>query len=139
MAFENEALWHERDISHSSVERVIAPDATHALDFAIKRINGVIAGLEVDEAKMALHIDETKGAIFSEGVLLALVGKGVLRQEAYGWVQSAAKRQKSEGLSFEDALCSEAKIAAHLSRDDVIKLCDLKTHLRCVDEMFARF
>jgi adenylosuccinate lyase len=139
MAFENEALWHERDISHSSVERVIAPDATHALDFAIKRMNSVIAGLEVDEAKMRLHIDETKGAIFSEGVLLALVGKGVLRQEAYGWVQSAAKRQKAEGASFEDALCSEAKIAEHLSRAEVIKLCDLKTHLKYVDEMFARF
>jgi adenylosuccinate lyase len=138
MAFENQALWHERDISHSSVERVIAPDATSALDFAIKRMNDVVVGLEVDEKQMALHVEQTKGAIFSESVLLALVAKGVLRQEAYGYVQAAAKRQSAEAISFERALIESAEVKKHLSSEEILKACDVQSHLKHVDEMFAR-
>lgn len=139
MAFENQALWHERDISHSSVERVIAPDATHALDFAISRMTGVINGIEIDARQMQQHIDETKGAVFSGAILLALVNKGVLRQQAYGWVQSVAKKQKSDAISFEAALLGNLQINQHLDEDEVRELCDLTSHLRYVDEIFKRF
>lgn len=139
MAFENQALWHERDISHSSVERVIAPDATLALDFAIVRMTGLVAGIEVNEDHMREHIDETKGAIFSESILLALVAKGVLRQEAYGWVQSAAKRQKAESIAFEAALALEHNITKLLTPAEISGLCDLRSHLKHIDTIFKRF
>jgi adenylosuccinate lyase len=138
-AFENQALWHERDISHSSVERVIVPDATHALDFAILRMIAVIEGLEIDAKQMQQHIDETKGSVFSEAILLALVSKGVLRQEAYGWVQAATKSQKTDSISLEAALSSDQNIAKLLSGADIRELCDLRSHLKHVDTIFARF
>src|SRR6185295_14789181 len=89
-ALENIALWHERDISHSSVERVIAPDATIALDFALARMAGVVEGLEVRAEAMAANLARTSGAVFSEQVLLALVRKGVARDQAYRWIQRHA-------------------------------------------------
>jgi len=138
MSLENQALWHERDISHSSVERVIAPDATQALDFAIKRMTLVITGLEVSEENMKKHVDETMGAMFSETILLLLVNKGVLRQEAYGWVQSAAKKQKAEGISFESALLANIDIAQFLSGDQIKQACDVGQHLKHVEAIFKR-
>src|SRR5207248_1350253 len=86
-AFEDIALWHERDISHSSVERIIAPDATSALDFMLHRMTGVVRDLVVHPENMTANLERWRGAVFSEAVLLALVRKGVARDEAYRWVQ----------------------------------------------------
>ena len=98
-ALENMALWHERDISHSSVERVIAPDATIVLDFMLARLAGVVDGLEVRPDAMARNLARLGGAVFSEQVLLALVRKGVARDDAYRWVQRARPRRATSARS----------------------------------------
>src|SRR5438046_4071114 len=99
-AMENVGLWHERDISHSSVERFIAPDATTTLAFMLDRAAGLVDGLVVYDQNMRKNLEKTGGLFFSEGVLLALVGKGVGRQEAYTWVQRDAMRTWREGAGF---------------------------------------
>lgn len=137
-AYENQALWHERDISHSSVERVIAPDATTVLDFALTRMTQVVRGLEVDAEKMRSHIDATQGMLFSEGVLLALVKKGVLRQKAYEWVQRAALSARQGVGTFAANLKADADVAKHLSAEGVDEIFDEQHHLRHVDVIFAR-
>ena len=101
-ALENIALWHERDISHSSVERVIAPDATIALDFMLHRMTGVVRDLVVHAEAMSANLERFRGAVFSEAVLLALVRKGVARDEAYRWVQRNGMKAM-EGADFRDA------------------------------------
>src|SRR5689334_10179557 len=114
-ALENVALWHERDISHSSVERVIAPDATIALDFALARLAGVVEGLEVRPEAMAANLARTSGAVFSEQVLLALVRKGVARDQAYRWIQ----RHALAGGDLAKALAGDAEVRAHLSAEEL--------------------
>ncbi len=137
-ALENQALWHERDISHSSVERVIAPDATTALDFALLRMTRVVEGLEVDAAKMLEHVQATDGLIFSEAVLLALVKKGVLRQEAYVWVQEAAMKARQGQGGFVATLKGHVEIGKHLAAHEIDEAVDVKQHLRHVDGIFAK-
>ncbi len=138
-AFENQALWHERDISHSSVERIIGPDATGLLGFALDRCQRVIEGLVVDKARMQQHLDAAGGLVFSEGVLLALVETGVLRQTAYGWVQRAAMRSRDEaGVSFFEALQQEPEVTARLDEARLTELFDVAHHVRHVDTIFAR-
>lgn len=137
-ALENQALWHERDISHSSVERMIAPDATATLDFSLKRMHVVLAGLEVDKEAMAKHIEDTGGLIYSEGVLLALVDTGVLRQEAYGWVQVAAKESRAGQGPFAERVKAHPEIAKRLEPARVDELFDPHHHLRHVGKVFAR-
>ncbi|MCC7071921.1 MAG: adenylosuccinate lyase [Deltaproteobacteria bacterium] len=133
-SLEDVALWHERDISHSSVERVIAPDATTALHFALTRTERLVRGLVVDAARMAHNLASAGDIVGSGAVLLALVERGVARQEAYGWVQRCALA----GGDFRAALKADGEIAARVAPADVDRLLSVENHLRHVDAMFAR-
>jgi adenylosuccinate lyase len=133
-ALENIALWHERDISHSSVERVIAPDATIALDFMISRITGVLRELEVRPDAMRKNLDATGGRLASERILLALVEAGVVREEGYRWVQRCAL---AEG-DFRAAILADPDVSRTLQRDVVLGCFELDHALRHVDTIIDR-
>jgi adenylosuccinate lyase len=137
-AMENIPLWHERDISHSSVERVIAPDATIALDFMLRRMTYVLANLCVYPENMARNLAKTGGAVFSEKVLLALVGKGVARDVAYRMVQPHALRVGKEGGDLKRELLADAEIRRYLSAQEIDDLWDVKHHLANIDVIFRR-
>ncbi len=137
-SLENVALWHERDISHSSVERVIAPDATIVLDFALARLTGVIDGLVVYPENMQKNIGLTRGLWHSQGVLLALVDRGVARDTAYQWVQRNALKVWENKGEFKDLLLADEDIASTLGADAIEKLFDLSHHLKFVDNIFER-
>lgn len=136
-ALEDIALWHERDISHSSVERVIAPDATIALHFMLHRLGGTVRGLVVHADAMAANLERSRGAVFSEAVLLALVRKGVARDQAYRWVQRAGL-QALEGADFRTEVAHDADIARHLSAAELAQLFDLRHQLRYEEVLFQR-
>jgi adenylosuccinate lyase len=133
-ALENMALWHERDISHSAVERVIAPDATIALDFTLARLARVVEELEVRPETMAANLKRLGGAIFSEHVLLALVRKGVARDEAYRWIQ----RHALDGGDLQKRLMDDADVRRHLDATELASLFDITHSLRHIDALFAR-
>lgn len=137
-ALENIPLWHERDISHSSVERVIAPDATILLDFLLHRMAQVIETLVVYPDNMKKNLDRLKGLIFSQRVLLALTEKGVSREAAYQLVQQNAMRVWEENADFLETLVSDSKVTEHLPANEIKALFDLKVHLRHVDTIFKR-
>jgi adenylosuccinate lyase len=137
-ALENVALWHERDISHSSVERVIGPDATIVLDFALARLTRVIEGLVVFPENMQKNLDLTKGLWHSQGVLLALVDKGVARDTAYGWVQRNALKVWDGKEDFKDLLKKDEDVVRVLGADAIDGLFDLSHHLKYVDTIFER-
>jgi len=137
-ALENVALWHERDISHSSVERVIGPDATTVLDFMLVRLAGVIEGLTVMPSNIAKNLDLTKGLWQSQQVLLALVDKGVARDTAYTWVQRNALKAWETGVAFKDLMQQDADIAGTLGSEAIKDLFDLRHHLSHIDTIFAR-
>lgn len=137
-ALEDVALWHERDISHSSVERMIAPDATSTLAFMLERSAGLIEGLVVYDQNLRKNLEKTGGLFFSEGVLLELVAKGVARQEAYVWVQRNAMKAALHGENFLDALVADADVASKLSEHEVRKCFDLSHVLRHVEGMVER-
>ncbi len=137
-AMENVALWHERDISHSSVERGIAPDATIHLDFALHRLAGVIENLVVYPERMQENLDKLGGLIFSQRILLALTQAGVSREDSYSWVQRAAMPAwRGEGR-FIDNLKADKDVAAHIEPSQLDKLFDLDHHTRHVDVIFKR-
>jgi len=136
-ALEDIALWHERDISHSSVERVIAPDATIALDFMLHRMAGVVRDLVVLPETMRANLERWRGAVFSEAVLLALVRKGIAREEAYRWVQRNGLKAM-EGADFRAAVGSDPDIARHLSAGELAELFDLRHQLRYEEVLFQR-
>jgi adenylosuccinate lyase len=136
-ALENVALWHERDISHSSVERMIAPDATALADFMLRRAAGLVDGLVVHQARMRKNLDLTGGLIFSESVMLSLVGTGLARQQAYEMVQRAALKARDEGGDFKTLLGADPEIKKRLG--DKLDACfDLTHHLRHADVIFQR-
>lgn len=137
-ALENVALWHERDISHSSVERVIGPDSTLLLDFMLFRMTRVIDGLVVYPENMKRNMKLTEGLTFSQRFLLALVDKGVDRQEAYVLVQRNAMPVWEEGKDFQEMLLADAGVRAHLSEEEIENCFDLQVHLRHVDTLFER-
>jgi adenylosuccinate lyase len=137
-ALENVALWHERDISHSSAERVIIPDSTILLDFMIHRLKGVLANLVVYPDNLRANLEASRGLVFSQGLLLALVHKGLSRDEAYRLTQAAAMRVWEEGGNFRDRVLADPEIGKHLSRGELEELFDLKHHLRHVDALFRR-
>ena len=139
-ALENVALWHERDISHSSVERFIGPDATITLDFALVRLAGVIDKLVVYPERMQKNLDRMGGLIHSQRVLLALTQAGISREEAYSLVQrNAMKVWESDGqLSLIDLLKGDAEVAQRLSNEQLDALFDLGYHLKHVDTIFSR-
>jgi adenylosuccinate lyase len=139
-ALENVALWHERDISHSSVERMIGPDATVTLDFALARLTGVIDKLLVYPERMARNMNRMGGLIHSQRVLLALTQAGASREDAYRLVQrNAMKVWESDGaLSLEELLKADPDVTARLSPDEIAARFDLDYHLKHVDTIFAR-
>jgi adenylosuccinate lyase len=137
-ALENVALWHERDISHSSVERMIGPDATVTLDFALARLTGVIEKLVVYPANMARNMDRFRGLVHSQRVLLALTQKGASREDAYAMVQRNAMKVWEEGRDFRAELEADPEVRARLSSDEIGALFDLGHHTRHVDTIFAR-
>lgn len=137
-ALEDVVLWHERDISHSSVERIIAPDATITLDFALNRLSEVIEGLQVNKERMRLNIDLQKGLIYSQRVLLALVSKGMLRDEAYKVVQGTAKRVWYGEGEFKDLLSQDKQVRERLSYEELNNLFDPSYYTKNIDSVFKR-
>jgi adenylosuccinate lyase len=137
-AMENIPLWHERDISHSSVERVIAPDATIALDFMLRRMTYVLGNLCVYPENMKRNLEKSGGAVFSEKVLLALVEKGVARDIAYRMVQRHALKVGKEGGDLKRELLVDAEIRRHLSSQEIEAIWSVKQHLTNVDFIFRR-
>jgi adenylosuccinate lyase len=139
-ALENVALWHERDISHSSVERYIGPDATVTLDFALARLTGVVDKLLVYPERMQKNLDRMGGLVHSQRVLLALTQAGASREDAYRMVQrNAMQVWDSDGqLSLLDLLKADPEVSALLSDAQLEEKFDLAYHLKHVDTIFAR-
>jgi adenylosuccinate lyase len=137
-AMENIALWHERDITHSSVERIIIPDSCILLDYMLAKFTDIVDKLLVYPENMKKNLDITHGMIFSQSVLLALAKKGVKREDAYEAVQSAAMDVWQSGLEFKDLLKSNATISAHLTAAEIDDLFDLKRSLKHVDYIFKQ-
>jgi adenylosuccinate lyase len=137
-SFENVALWHERDISHSSVERVALPDATTLADFMLARASSLVQNLVVYPERMRANLERFGGLIFSEAVLLALVRTGLPRQRAYEMVQRCALAAQDGRGTFRALLGADAEIAARLSAVDLDAAFDLDHHLRHVDFIFRR-
>ena len=137
-ALEDVALWHERDISHSSVERVIGPDATIALDFALARLTEIIKGLVIYPERMRANLDKLGGLIHSQRVLLALTTAGVPREDAYRLVQRNAMKVWETGGDFLEALLADKEVTLALSPKELRAQFDLGYHLKHVDTIFAR-
>ncbi|SHF33084.1 adenylosuccinate lyase [Desulfofundulus australicus DSM 11792] len=138
-ALENVALWHERDISHSSVERVIIPDSTITLDYMLHKMTAIMKNLLVYPEKMRRNLERTHGLLFSQRVLLALVEKGLSRERAYELVQRNAMRSWREGVSFKELLMEDADIASVLTSREIESLFNYDYHLRHVDDIYRRF
>jgi adenylosuccinate lyase len=137
-ALENQALWHERDISHSSVERVIGPDATTLLDYMLTRLTGLIQNLIVYPARMKENLDLTRGLPFSEGILLALTRKGITREEAYRIVQENAMKAWAGKDGFQEILEADPRIRKWLTPEELSRLFDLNHTLQNVETIFRR-
>jgi adenylosuccinate lyase len=137
-AMENIPLWHERDISHSSVERVIAPDSTIVLDFMLHRLTNLLDRLIVYEERMRENLESTGGLFFSQRVLLALTEGGVDRDEAYRLTQRNAMAVWNEGSTFKNLLAADPEVMAHLHPDQLEELFDLSYYLKHVDTIFSQ-
>jgi adenylosuccinate lyase len=137
-ALEDVALWHERDISHSSVERVIGPDATIVLDFMMGRFTGMMDKLVIYPERMSENLNMTHGVIFSQMVLLALIEKGTTREDAYAIVQRNAMKSWEEGLEFKELLIKDKEVAKYLQEKDFAKIFDVNNFLKYLDFIFNR-
>jgi len=137
-ALEDVALWHERDISHSSVERIIGPDATIALDFALHRLAGIVKNLVVYPDRMRANLDRLGGLIHSQRVLLALTSAGVSREDAYSLVQRNAMKVWQEGKDFLEELLADPDVTKALQPEVIRAQFDLGYHTKHVDDIFAR-
>jgi len=137
-AMENVALWHERDISHSSTERIIFPDACHTLHYMLKKMKWLIVGLQVFPDQMRANMDKVRGMFFSQAVLLALTEAGVSREDAYLWVQRAAMRVWDEGVDFRAALGDDPDVAQHLPPEVLDRCFGVEHQLRHVPDVFRR-
>ena len=137
-SFENVALWHERDISHSSTERIILPDATCLIDYMLNRFKGVLEGLVVYPEKMIEDIYLTRGVIFAQRVLYKLIEKGLVREEAYDTVQPIAMRALEEKKQYQDLLKQDEKIKSLLSGDEIDSCFTLEYYLKNVDYIYNR-
>ncbi|WP_295920095.1 adenylosuccinate lyase [Anaerovibrio lipolyticus] len=138
-SMENIALWHERDISHSSVERVILPDSTINVDYCIKKFTNIIDKLLVYPEAMMENLNKTGGLIFSQRILIALVSKGVLREDAYRWVQRNAMKRWLEKEDFKTNISKDEDIVKYLSQDEIDECFKVDYFLRHVDMIMARF
>jgi len=137
-AYENIPLWHERDISHSSVERIIIPDATILLDYMLNRFSGVIEKLMVYPDNMKLNMEKTHGLVFSQRLLLMLIDKGVSREVAYDTVQPLAMKAWEEHTEFRPLVEADETIRENLSEKEIDSAFDLNHHTRRVDKIFDR-
>ena len=137
-ALENVALWHERDISHSSVERNIGPDSTITLDFALNRLNEVVKSMKINSKNMKKNLDLTKGLFFSQRILLELTSKGIKRELAYRMVQKCALKSLENNISFYDSLIKDKVIMKNISVNSLKKLFDFNYHTRKINVVFTR-
>ena len=138
VGLENVALWHERDISHSSAERVVLPDASIALDYILHKATSLIAGLVVHPERMLENLQLTRGLVFSGQLLLALTQKGVSRESAYEWVQRNAMRVWDQNENFQELLQQDPDIKLHLSAEEIEGAFGFESYLRNVDTIFDR-
>jgi adenylosuccinate lyase len=138
VGLENIALWHERDISHSSAERVVLPDSSIALDYLLHKATSLIDGLVVYPDRMLENLKLTRGLIFSGQLLLALTQTGVARETAYEWVQRNTMKVWDEGGDFQSLISADKEIRAHLSAEQIARVFAMGTYLRNVDTIFAR-
>src|SRR5436190_3715370 len=138
VGLENVALWHERDISHSSAERVVLPDSSITTDYMLEKMASLISGLVVYPERMLENLNLTRGSVFSGQLLLALTQAGASREDAYEWVQRNALRAWDEGSDLKAAVLNDKEIRAHLSEDQIARVFSLDTYLRNVDKIFAR-
>jgi len=138
VGLENVALWHERDISHSSAERVVLPDSSIATDYMLQKMTSLIDGLVVYPERMLENLNATHGSIFSGQLLLALTKAGASREDAYEWVQRNAMKAWDEGKDLKTLVSADREITALLSADEIDRVFSLDTYLRNVDQIFAR-
>ncbi|HEX8399495.1 MAG TPA: adenylosuccinate lyase [Pyrinomonadaceae bacterium] len=138
VGLENVALWHERDISHSSAERIVLPDSSSALDYLLAKTASLLDGLVVYPNRMLENLNLTRGLVFSGQLLLALTQKGVSREDAYVWAQRSAMRVWDEGGEFKDLILNDADIRSRLTPEEIEKVFSLEHYLRNVDKVFAR-
>jgi adenylosuccinate lyase len=137
-AFENNALWHERDISHSSVERVILPDSFIALDHMLRRFTRIVRGMAVNVDRMRENLNRSRGVVFSGTVLLEFARKGVSREQAYEWVQRNAMRSFEERRDFKALLLADPDVSRVLTAAEIERAFDLDEQLKHVDHIFDR-
>ena len=137
-AMENMALWHERDISHSSVERIIGPDSTILAHYMVHRLARIVNGLVVHPEQMIENLNKTNGLIFSQQILIKLAEKGVERQKAYVMVQRNAMKVWDEGTEFKEVVTKDQEIGEYLSVSEIEEVFNMDYHLKCVDEIFER-
>jgi adenylosuccinate lyase len=137
-AFENVALWHERDISHSSVERIILPDSCIALDHMLRRFTRIVRGLVVYRDRMRENLERSHGVVFSGTVLLELARRGVSREQAYEWVQRNAMRSFAEARDFKALLLADPDVTRVLAPPEIERVFDLNEQLKHVDDILAR-
>jgi len=138
VGLENVALWHERDISHSSAERVVLPDSSIALDYMLQKTIGLIDGLVVYPERMLENLQATKGLIFSGQLLLALTAKGISRETAYDWIQRNAMRVWDEDRDFKTLVKADDDIKSEMSDEEIEQVFSLDHYLRNVDSIFER-
>ncbi len=137
-SLENIPLWHERDISHSSVERVIAPDSTILMDYMLNRMTGLIEKLVVYPENMEKNLNLFKGLIFSQQILLALAEAGASREDAYKMVQTQAMRVWAEKHDFKSLILQDKEIGKYLSPEKIEEIFDVNYHLKYIDEIYDR-
>jgi adenylosuccinate lyase len=137
-AFEDIALWHERDISHSSVERVILPDSTILVDYMLHRTREIVANMKVFPERMLRNLNSTQGLVFSGQLLQDLVQHGAAREDAYKWVQAHAMAAWQSESSFQDRIAADENIRRFLDEKALAHTFDLRRQLRAVDDIFAR-
>ncbi len=138
VGLENVALWHERDISHSSAERIVLPDSSSALDYILAKTASLLDTLIVYPERMLENLNATRGLVFSGQLLLALTQKGVSREDAYVWAQRNAMQVWDEGGDFKDLIMKDKDVGAKLSNEEIERVFDVKHYLRNVDKVFGR-
>ena len=138
VGLENVALWHERDISHSSAERVVLPDSSIATDYMLAKMTSLIDGLVVYPERMLENLNATRGSVFSGQLLLALTQAGVSREQAYEWVQRNALKAWDEGQDLNSLISADKEITGHLNHEQIDRVFSLDTYLRNVDAIFQR-
>ena len=137
-SIENVALWGERDISHSSAERLIFPDGCMALDYITHILTGVISGLRINEERMTENLEITKGLLFSQRTMLKLVEKGMSRDDAYKLVQNYSMKTWDEKLDFRELISGDSQVKILLSQSDLEDLFDYKSYTKYIDEIFVK-